>query len=356
MPIFENRIFQILLIPLSLLYQSIIFLRNKFYDWRLFKIYHVNCPVVCVGNISVGGTGKTPVVEFLADTLRHTYKQRVAIVSRGYKRLSTGTVIVTTGQDNPIDVTLAGDEPFLLANHLQDIPIIVDADRVRGAQFTIDRFQPDFIILDDGFQHRRLHRDFDIIVINSNTGLGNNRLLPAGPLRESTKSLKRAHYIWINSNSLSEEVKFPEFDEILNFKLPIIQAEYVPELLFNLKNRQSINPQTIKNRRVLAFAGIAFPERFRITVSLLEPAMLDFIFFRDHYAYSENDLHSIQEHARTMQADLILTTEKDAVKLNFDLIIEIPIYYIKMGLKLKEQARLFQDILRLKRDNTKPEE
>jgi tetraacyldisaccharide 4'-kinase len=355
MHIFENRILQILFTPFSLLYRCIIFLRNKFYDWQLFKTYRVNCPVLCVGNISVGGTGKTPVVEFLAHTLRHSYKQRVAIVSRGYKRLSNGTVIVTNGQDNPIDVKLAGDEPFLLAKHLQDIPIIVDTDRVRGAQFAIDRFQTDFIILDDGFQHRRLYRDLDIVVVNSMTGFGNKRLLPAGPLRESIKSLKRAHYIWINRIDFAGEERIPKLDEIHNFKLPIVEADYVPDVLIDLKTRQSENPQMIKNKRILAFAGIAFPERFKLTLQWLKPAMLELISFRDHHAYSEVDINSIQAQGRQIQADFILTTEKDAVKLNFNLNSEIPIYYIKMGLQLKVQTTLFQDILRLKQDSAGPD-
>ncbi|MBN2089746.1 tetraacyldisaccharide 4'-kinase, partial [candidate division KSB1 bacterium] len=318
MPIFENKFLQIFLFPLSLLYRFIIFLRNKFYDWQLFKSCQVNCPVLCVGNISVGGTGKTPVVEFLAHTLRQTYKQRVAIVSRGYKRLTNGTVIVTNGQDKPIDVKLAGDEPFLLANHLQDIPIIVDQDRVRGAQFAIDQFQPDYILLDDGFQHRRLARDIDIIVVNALTGFGNKQLLPAGPLRESIKSLKRAHYIWINRIDLTEEVKSLKFNEIQHYKLPIIKADYVPDMLINLKTRQPAALQIIGGKRILAFAGIAFPERFYSTVSQLKPGFLEVRSFRDHHAYSEMDMHSIQEESQLIQADLILTTEKDAVKLNFD--------------------------------------
>lgn len=351
MSIFENKLLQIFLIPLSLLYQFIIFLRNKFYDWQLFKSYKVNCPVLCVGNISVGGTGKTPVVEFLASMLRHTYNQRVAIVSRGYKRLTNGTVIVTTGQNNPIDVRQAGDEPFLLANHLQDVPIIVDADRVRGAQFAIDRFQPDFIILDDGFQHRRLKRDLNIIVVNSLTGFGNQRLLPAGPLRESIKSLKRAHYLWMNHVDSEMEVNLTTLDAIERYPLPMVQADYVPEMLINLSTGQSMALHEANNKRILAFAGIAFPERFQQTLKMLKPASLDLMLFRDHHTYSEIDLNNIFENGRNFRADLIITTEKDAVKLNFNLTSEILIFYVKMGLTLKEPTTLFQDILQLKREN-----
>ncbi len=348
MTIFENKILRILLIPLSLLYQFIIFLRNKFYDWHIFKSFRLSCPVLCVGNISVGGTGKTPVVEFLAHTLRHTYNQQVAIVSRGYKRLTNGTVIVTNGQDNPIDVKLAGDEPFLLANHLQNIPIIVDKDRVRGAQFAIDHFRPDFILLDDGFQHRRLARDLNIIVVNAMTGFGNKRLLPAGPLRESIKAIKRAHYIWINHIDTGRASQFFNGEEIYHLKLPVVEADYVPEMLINLKNRQPAALEVIRNKRILAFAGIAFPERFQRTLTKLEPSWFALKTFRDHHAYTESDMHLIQEMSQTTQADFILTTEKDAVKLNWELNFTTPIYYLKMGIKLKKEVTLFQEILRLK--------
>jgi len=194
MNIFNNKFYQFLLYPFSLIFKLITWIRNRLYDKNIFRSLKANqCKIISVGNISVGGTGKTPVIRFLADYLKEM-GFKVAILSRGYRRKSKGTIIVSDGNETLANLQQAGDEPYLLARQLDSIPVIVEADRYKGARFIQDNFQPDVILLDDAFQHRRLHRDLDIVLVDASVGFGRGFLLPAGFLREPISSLKRAMY------------------------------------------------------------------------------------------------------------------------------------------------------------------
>jgi tetraacyldisaccharide 4'-kinase len=198
MHILTNKLWQILLSPFSIVYGFIITLRNLLYDCKILPAYRIQgCPVICVGNITVGGTGKTPAVEYLADYLRRNDK-KVAILSRGYGRKSAGTILVSDGEEIRTTPEISGDEPYLLATNLKEVIVVVESDRVAGAAYIKNNFHPDVIILDDGFQHRRLYRDADIVLYDCSTPLGLPLTLPGGKLREPLWNLNRADMIWLS--------------------------------------------------------------------------------------------------------------------------------------------------------------
>jgi len=192
--------YRIFLWPLGFFYWLLIFWRNFFYNLGFFVSRKLPCKVVSVGNLSVGGTGKTPFVLFLANTLK-TGGLNVAVLSRGYKRKSTGTHVVSDGNTLKSDLNNSGDEPFMLANKLQDIPVVVDENRYRGGQFICNEYNPDVIIMDDAFQHRRVFRDVDIVLINSNHR--RPKLLPYGLLREPLRNIKRADAVIFTKANLT---------------------------------------------------------------------------------------------------------------------------------------------------------
>lgn len=311
----ESKILFLLLLPFTWLYRFIVFIRNKFYDRGLFKSHRLDCTVICVGNITVGGTGKTPVVEYLAKLLREQFGRKVVILSRGYRRESTGTVIVTDGASIKVSPRQAGDEPFLLAKRLSSIPVVVDENRVRGGHEIIRRFCPDVILLDDGFQHRRLERDVNIAVINSKAGFGNGQLLPAGPLREPVSALKRANLIWFNQATPANRnrklnLKIAQFS-----KCPQIYSDYVITGIATIPAREHFPTRLFKHKNIFAFCGIANPERFKESLQALDVASVELMAFPDHHQFSDVDLNNIQQRITKINPDFVVTTEKDVIRL-----------------------------------------
>jgi len=339
MNFFENKFLRWFLLPLSWIYRLVIFLRNKFYDWRIFKTEKLACPVICVGNITVGGTGKTPIVQYLAEFIRDRMHRKVVILSRGYKRQSRGTVIVADGRSILVTPQQAGDEPYLLAQRLQTIPIGVDEDRVRGGRALIRLFQPDVILLDDGFQHRRLARNLNIAVFNGQVGLGNGYLLPAGPLREPVGSLKRADRIWLN--------QVTESDRALSWQkeLPVPKGHYLYSNyqvtgVRTIPGGEHFPPVRLTQKKILAFSGIANPERFRVSLEATGAVVAAFLTFPDHHAFSATDLTGIETLAGQIQPDWIVTTEKDAMRLPVEIRFSRPFFFLEIKLIVNNEDSL----------------
>ncbi|MBN1999351.1 tetraacyldisaccharide 4'-kinase [candidate division KSB1 bacterium] len=322
MDFFKRKWPAILLWPLSLLYGSIVVLRHLCYKTGLFRSFKVPCRVISVGNISVGGTGKTPTVLFLAE---YFSDKKVCILSRGYKRDSKGTVIVSDGYNVLASIPQAGDEPYMLACRLSNVPVVVDKNRVRGAQAAVERFKPDIILLDDGFQHRRLARDIDIVTVGFPRPFGNGFLLPAGPLREPVALLKRADVLWINSFMDKDyEIKKLKFVHTIN-------AGYKPVEIRNNKN-ETIDG--VRNLPVVGFCAIGNPAGFKKSLESLGVIVKKFINFRDHHMYTPEDIINIDTQFQSSQAQLVLTTEKDWVKLP---VTELKDhwYFLKIDLEIK---------------------
>lgn len=268
--------------------------------------------VLSVGNLTTGGTGKTPAVRMLA---RWAMKQgyRPAIISRGYGgNYDSRIFVVSDGREIKAGPDRTGDEPYLLARVLKGVPVVVSRDRFSAGMEAYSRFRTNFFILDDGFQHVRLKRDMDIVLMDKASPFGNGHLLPWGPLREPVKNVKRAHAV-IYTRSDNSRPK-----EMLNGALNSIEqfsGNHIPErLVLPFEQRESA-PGDLKGRKITAFAGIAKPSSFRETLLKLGAEILSFRMFRDHHCFNLSEIEEIKREKERLGADYIITTEKDWVRL-----------------------------------------
>lgn len=279
------------------------------------KPHRLPAKVISVGNLTLGGTGKTPAVIAIAQEA----KKRGAlpcILTRGYKGKSKGPCFIGSLPPDPL---LCGDEPALMAERLKDVPIVKCSDRYKGGLFALDSklLTPDsrlFFILDDGFQHWNLHRDIDILLIDASNPFGNEELFPEGRLREPLHSMKRAHIIVLTrANAVNEGTVAALIQKIRQYNpdAPVFTASHSPASLVNTAG-ETIHPDIMKNKKIYAFAGIANPSYFKKTLITLGAYVAGFTSFRDHYRYKQRDMDKIKEKADGME---IITTEKDLVKL-----------------------------------------
>jgi tetraacyldisaccharide 4'-kinase len=280
---------------------------------------HLDHPVISVGNITVGGTGKTPVtIALAAEACRRGYLP--IILTRGYRGKAKGPCFVSIGKGPIRSVSDVGDEPFLMAGKLKGVPIVKASDRYKGGVFAVDHLLETvyagldqhhlLFILDDGFQHWKLARTVDIVLIDGLNPFGNRRLLPLGPLREPLHALKRADMIVLTKRS--NETIAHELS-LLNPAAPLYSAFYRTDALLYID--ETVLPATdLIGKRIIAFSGIANPLAFRKTLETTGCHIQAFNVYPDHYRYHINDLRKLQEVAERHQCDLIVTTEKDLVK------------------------------------------
>ena len=279
-------------------------MRNRLFD-RDIGVCQLDVPVLSVGNITTGGTGKTPMVITLAQFLIG-WGWRVAIISRGYRRQSRGVVVVSNGAGERAPVTMSGDEPALIAERVPEAIVIVSRRRCVGAQLAIRRFGASVVILDDGFQHRQLARRLDIVMVDAATLDRKNRLLPCGTLREPRDELRRAHVL------CAVGVKRADVQRYAARGALVICARLSLDGWMLLDSGTTAQPQG----RAIAVCAIAHPERFRATIEQTENLHLAAMYCKnDHHWYTYEDIKHIIALARLHTAQWILTTEKDAVKL-----------------------------------------
>jgi len=272
--------------------------------------------VVSIGNLTVGGTGKTPAASMIAEwALGEGY--RVAVLSRGYGGHSRVKVLeVSDGNDINTGPAEAGDEPFLLARNLRGVPVIISKNRYLAGLYAHKKFGTNFYILDDGFQHWALRRDFDLVLINASNPFGNVHLLPWGPLREPVDQLKRADAFIItrvSGDSTGNELKV-----FLEKRFPgksLFRGNHTPEKIVFSDGDRVYDPDFLKGKHVMAFAGIARPDVFRETLVKLGADLVFFKGFRDHYSYGHSEIKDLLATKNRINADYMLTTEKDWVRL-----------------------------------------
>ena len=306
----NNPHYRIFLFPLALFYWGVMFWRNVFYNIGIFVSHNLPCKVISIGNITSGGTGKTPAVIYLAKLLIK-HGQRVAVLSRGYGRSTKGTFVVSLGDNN---WQMVGDEPALLAEKLPDVPLVVDENRYRGGMHIIRHFNPDVIILDDGFQHRTLNRDLDITLLNSNqTGFA-YKLLPYGLLREPWHHLKRADITILTKTNLNRPSHFI-YNKLKSLKIISYNSKVVPSESLIGTDGKMVPINTMQNERVVAVSGIGDPIGFELLLKKFHLNIVDHISFDDHHQYSKPDLNIIKTIMGEKEATFILTTEKDMIKL-----------------------------------------
>ena len=305
---------QILLKILSLIYGSVIFIRNKLYDLNILKSKKAEgVEVICIGNIVAGGTGKTPAVQYFVKKYLNEGK-KVGILSRGYKgKRKEDLLLVRNNKEILATSAESGDEAYLHALNLK-VPVAVSKDRYKGAVYLRDVCKVDIIIMDDGFQHRKLTKDKNIILIDATNPFGGNDYLPKGRLRESLESLKRADELiitksnYVNSESL-EKIK----QRLSKYEKKISIATFSEENFYNM-NGEEKELSIVKDKKILIFSSIANPKIFYETVKRLEPSEIEEIKFEDHHLYKSEEIKNISEKGKDY--DYIVTTEKDIVKIS----------------------------------------
>jgi tetraacyldisaccharide 4'-kinase len=300
-------------------------MRNALYDRGWLQSFSVPAAVVSVGNLTVGGTGKTPLVEALALFFSEE-GFRPAVVSRGYGRKAGKGVVVSDGKRILCDAEKTGDEPLLLARRLPGIPVLVDADRVAGAAKAARDFGCDLILLDDGFQHRRLRRDADVVVLRRRNPYGNGLVLPAGPLREPKRGLNRAQVLVLTGDG-PEAPDIPPLAALSANPRPVHWVEYPSGREHPL--------DALRHRFVFAFSGIGNPESFARTLAELGVMLVGpHRAFRDHHRYSPGDVKRVAGLADSHGAVAVVTTEKDAVRLAGPWPGRVPLYYLRIRMEI----------------------
>lgn len=315
--------------------------RNALYDKGVFEVFDLGPPVISVGNLTAGGTGKTPLVAYIANILADR-GETVCILTRGYgRRDPKKRVVVTDGKQILTDAEHAGDEPFELAKKLLGKVIIVaDADRVSAGEWAKRKFGVTVFILDDGFQHRKVKRNLDIICIDATDPFGGEKMLPAGRLREPKAGLDRADLVIITRANIGTGIAVLRSGIAdLNANAEIFASETAISGVVELEEfhtRTQRSQSLIKESKVFAFCGIGNPEIFfkQLWQDGFEAAGSKA--FRDHYVYSQNDISGIEDLARDSAADVLLTTAKDAVKLQ-ELQFTLPCYVVEIEMVIDYQ-------------------
>jgi tetraacyldisaccharide 4'-kinase len=322
----SKEIHAYLLFPLAMFYWGLVYWRSLFYKYGFFVSRRLPCSVISIGNITVGGTGKTPTVIFLAEYLKGKGK-RVAVLSRGYGRATKGTLMVSDGNGPNVSWEESGDEPFLMAKKLNQIPVVVDEDRFRGGMFIMQKFNPDIILLDDAFQHRAIERDLDLVLVNSGDKSFDHKLLPYGLLREPWMNINRGDAVILTKTNLKKPKPFL-IRKIKESRLPILHSTTHA----SLSTLSPEKPDSIKRKKVFIVSAIGDSSGFNQTVKNLGCDIVGEKIFPDHFKYSQSDWKNTE--SLSAQVDYIITTEKDWVKIEHFSFTK-PV--IVVGIKIKIQ-------------------
>lgn len=335
-----NRAATIALAPLSLVYGAAVNIRAALYRNGIFKTQTVGVPVISVGNITTGGTGKTPLVEWIAGRLAER-GLRVCVLTRGYRRANPSVrVVVSDGERIVADIEQSGDEAMMLARSLVGkAAVVCDANRVAGARWAIENLHPDVLILDDGFQHVRIARDLDIVTLDATNPWGNSRLLPAGILREPIISLRRADCVVVTRSGAATEAGLQgQIKQATD--APTVRSTTVMSRITPLGSPDfEADREALREPAVAAFCGIGNPNAFFQQLRAEGFDLRHTQAFLDHHKYSQTDIDRLTHRATDAGAQALLTTAKDAVKLG-SMHFTLPCYVIAIAMQIQEADRL----------------
>lgn len=335
---------------LARLYRCVIQLRLFLYAKGIFRHYTLGCQVISVGNLTVGGTGKTPVVEVFARELQREGR-RVAILSRGYKKQKAPLVqrildvvlfreqrrpprVVSDGDRPLLDSAMSGDEPYMLASNLDGVVVLVDSDRVKSGRYAVTKFGCDTLVLDDGFQHLRLKHRVEIVLVDRTDPFGNEHVLPRGILREPAKNISRAHFMFITKSDGTDTGPLRNRLRQYNPKAEIIECRHCARHLQNVITSERRELEFLDGANVVCVSGIAVPAGFEREVEKRGATILDRNRFADHHRYSRQEIVDIINRGKRLGADAVITTEKDAVRfprLDGD---PLPIYFLRVEIEI----------------------
>jgi tetraacyldisaccharide 4'-kinase len=360
---FRANLMRGLLFTLSKAYGGIIKTRQFLYDKRLLRDSTLGVQVIAIGNLTVGGTGKTPVVEKFARELRDQGRN-VAILSRGYRSKprpfhetllnkvlfredTTPPRVVSDGKSLLLDSEMAGDEPFMLASNLKDVVVLVDKDRVKSGRYAIEKFGCDTLLLDDGFQYWKLRgRRHDVVLVDRQQPFGHNeRLLPRGTLREPPSHLIRASTIFLTKSDGKTEGLRKRI-AALNPDAPIIECVHHPMYFEDVFTGERFPLDLLKGRKVASLSGIAQPESFEQSLVKLGGELVYTKRFADHHRFSQQEVLNAINRSKKRQAEMLLTTQKDAVRFPKLDRRDLAVYFMRVEIKIVSGADDFRDCVR----------
>jgi tetraacyldisaccharide 4'-kinase len=346
----------------SKIFQVLVIIRRWLYNVRILRDKTLGVQVIAIGNLTVGGTGKTPVVEKFARELRDAGRN-VAILSRGYRSKpvplhvkllnklllrddQTPPRIVSDGKSLLLDSNMAGDEPYMLASNLKDVVVLVDKDRVKSGRYAIEKFGCDTLLLDDGFQYWDLRgRRHDVVLIDRQQPFGNEHLLPRGTLREPPAHLARAHTIFItksDGNTAALRERIAKFNDTA----AIIECVHQPLYFEDVFSGERKGLDFLIGKKVASLSGIAQPESFEQSLVKLGSELVYAKRFADHHRFTQQEILNAINRGKKRQAEIILTTQKDAVRFPKIDRRDLPIYFMRVEIKIVAGANDFQDCVR----------
>jgi tetraacyldisaccharide 4'-kinase len=329
----------------SQVYQLATKLRLRLYEKGILKHRSLPCKVVSIGNITVGGTGKTPMVHYVASLLKGL-GLKVAVISRGYggyAQRSGG--IVSDGKTTFMGLRASGDEPQLLASKLNGIPLLVGKDRHRAGRRAISKFGASVLVLDDAFQHLPLKRDLDLLLLDSLRPFGNGHCIPRGTLREPVEQIKRASALiltrWPEGDNLARVSPMIELAE----GRPIFRCVHFPDGLFTAGQKEPLDLKILKGQKLFLFSGIARNDSFRETVSRLGGDIAGSLSFPDHHRYYHKDIRLIWKRARALKADSVITTEKDYFNIQTQVPFVPQLMVLTISISFLDDTKAFESYL-----------
>ena len=336
------------------------------YDKRFFRNHAIGCQVVSIGNLTCGGTGKTPVVEVFAKSLSKQGR-KVAILSRGYrskeqrkfyqkllgffssrKREVMPPRVVSDGNNLLLQSDTAGDEPYMLASNLKDVAVLVDKDRVNAGLYAIDEYATDTLILDDGFQYLGLKAHINIVLVDSTAPFGNHHVLPRGLLREPIKNIRRADYIFLTKSNGGTHLRhLKNFIHRHNRRAEIIECCHKPQYLERVFMRGIRQPlESLKDCKVAAISAIAKPESFEAFLQHFGAQIVHTARYADHHRYTEQQILDFVNEAKAAGAEMIVTTEKDAVRIPRMLREDINFFFLRVQIDILSGQENFDQCIK----------
>ena len=345
------RVLLSVLYAFSCVFRFIVAIRYKFYDLGIIRRFPLGCQVISIGNVTAGGTGKTPVTEKFARELT-AMGRKVAILSRGYRRkeapwwkraftqVMDPPLVVSDGKHVLIDSAVGGDEPYMLASNLPGVCVLVDRNRVKAGRWAIRRFGCDTLILDDGFQYQRLKHSLEVVLVDKTNPFGNGYMLPRGVLREPAKHIARADVIFLTKSDGDTADVIARIRR-LNSKAEIIECRHAPRLLKDVWSREELPLDWLKGKTLTSLSGIAVPQGFEDSLRKLGAKVIWCERYADHHRYDASEIIFALNKTADLGATALITTEKDAVRFPRLETTPVPCYYLRVDIEILKGAENF---------------
>jgi tetraacyldisaccharide 4'-kinase len=348
-----------LLRQLSRIFEAVVQLRLHLYKWGILRPHTLGCQVLSVGNLTVGGTGKTPVVEVFARSLQ-AQGRKVAILSRGYKRkkppllrrlkgrltfqkYGPPPLVVSDGKRLLLNSAISGDEPYMLASNLPNVAVIVAKNRVNAGQYAIKKLGCDTLILDDGFQYMRLRHRLDIVLVDRTNPFGNRRVLPSGLLREPVRNIRRAGFIFITKSNGDGAPELKQQLRAWNPDAEISECRHCARHVQDIYSGDQHPLSRLQGLKVAAISAIAVPKGFEEELERQGAQVLYHKTYADHHRYYQQEIIDLINHAIQIGAQAIVTTEKDAVRFPLIDRRDLPIYFLRVEIEMLSGSEAFNE-------------